>query len=92
MVRLQRSVIEAVSFLTTAWDDRRKGGGHGSRGGVEVEIDKAGWNPPFGRGGLSPSPVGLSSNVLLVMGTRGSITRLVFESVWGRLTSLRTVG
>jgi hypothetical protein len=92
MVRLQRSVIEAVSFLKSAWDDRRKGGGHGSRDGVEIEIDKAGRNPSFGGGGLSPSPVGLSSNVLLVMGTRRSITRLVFKSVWGRLTSLRSVG
>ena len=87
MVGLQRGVIVTVSFLKLdrVRDDGREGRGHGSRDGVEVEIDETGWNPRFGRGTLSPSgPVGFSSNVLVVMRARSIIGLYV-------LTSLRSV-
>ena len=83
MVGLQRGVIVTVSFLrfdrVQVRDDRREGGRRGSRNVVEVEINETGWNPRFGGGSFSPSPIRLSGNVLLVMRTRAIIGFVVLN-------------
>jgi len=98
MICLQRGVIVTVSFLrldrVRVRDDRREGCRHGSRNGAEVEIYETGWNPRFGGGTFSPSPVRLSGNVLLVMRTRAIIDLCVVLNGSGSrlLTSLRSDG
>ena len=94
MVGLQRGVIVTVSFLRLVRirDDRREGGWHGSRNGVEVEINETGWNPRFGGRAFSPSPVRLSGNVLLVMGARAIIGLVLDGALSNGLTSVRSAG